>query len=163
VGQLIHQEIGGLVQVGPVLGTQGALRFQLAQALEDLGVLEGVAAFDGGLVGVGPGFPLLAELALVLLDLVQQLARFGGRDRLPDRIGQVLLGQGQGEIVAFEVQLGVGRGRFAAETLLFDGFDLADAVLGMVYGIAFSNVDGTFLYLSEVAGDSRARNAQRIQ
>lgn len=149
--------------MGPVLGAQGAFRFQLAQALEDLGVLEGIASLDGGLVGVGPRFPLLAGLGLVILDLVQQLARLGGRDRLPDRVGQVLLGQSQGEVVTFEKQLGVGGGRFAAEALLLDCFDLADAVLGVVYGIAFSNVDGTFLYLSDVAGDSRARNAQRIQ
>jgi hypothetical protein len=93
-------------------------------------------------VGVGARFPLLADLAVVGLDLLEQLLRFLVGDQGAYRVGYVVLEDGDLEVVTFEVQLGVGRLGAAAEAALLDGLDFADAVLGVMDGLAFSNVNG---------------------
>jgi hypothetical protein len=50
--------------------------------------------------------------------------------------------------VTLEIQLGIGCLRAAAEAAFADGLDSADAVLGMMDGLAFSNIDGEFPLLS---------------
>ncbi|MEE4172659.1 MAG: hypothetical protein V2I57_00225 [Xanthomonadales bacterium] len=50
--------------------------------------------------------------------------------------------------MTLEIQLGVGRLGAAAEAAFADGPNFADAVLGMVDGLAFSNIDGEFPLLS---------------
>jgi hypothetical protein len=50
--------------------------------------------------------------------------------------------------VSLEIQLGIGCLGAAAEAAFTDGLDFADAVLGMVDGLAFSNIDGEFPLLS---------------
>lgn len=116
-----------------VLGTQGALGLQLAQALVNLGVFEGVAPVDGRLVGIGARLPLAADLAVPLLELVQQGLGLLGRNRLADRFLDVFFEDGQREIVALEIDFRVGGGSGPVKAPFTDGFDFADAVLGVVY------------------------------
>ena len=128
-----------------ILRAQGSFSFQLAEHLEHLGVLERVSALDGGLVGIGPGFPLLAGLAFECLDFVDDLTRIRVGDGRTNSVGQVLLGQCQREVVTFEKQLGVGGFRFAIKALFGDGLNLTDTVLRVVDCVAFTNVNGNLL------------------
>jgi hypothetical protein len=128
-----------------ILGPQGAFGLQLAKHFEHLGVFERIATLNGGLVGIGPGLPLLAGLALECFDFVDDLARIGIGDGRTNGIGQVLLRKSQGEVITLEKQLGVGGFGFAVKALFGDGLNLADAVLRVVDCVAFTNVNGNLL------------------
>jgi hypothetical protein len=142
LGDLLGEQIQRPVQVCLVARSQLLFRFHPAQFLGDLGVLEWIAALDGGFVGIGSGLPLLFRLALPVLDLAQQFPGLPGGDQAAHRVGQLLLEQGKRQVVAREVELGVSSLVAAVKTSLPDGLDFSDAVLGVVNAFTFANVDG---------------------
>lgn len=143
-----------------VLGPQAVFLFELRQAFVNLGVFEGVTAVDGRLVCVGACLPLLTDLAVVAFQLFEKpLGLLVGNQR-PDSGGYVILENRELQIVAFEIQLRVGGFGAAAKTAFADGLDFADAVLRVMDGLAFSNVNRefpSFFRPLQKCGESRIR------
>ena len=143
-----------------VLGPQAVFLFELRQALVDLCVFEGVTAVDGRLVRVGACLPLLADLAVVAFQLFEQPLGLLVGDQRSDSAGYVILENRELQIVAFEVELRVGGFGAAAKTAFADGLDFTDAVLRVMDGLAFSNVNRefpSFFRPLQNCGESRIR------
>ncbi len=144
VGNFLDQEFQGLVQVFPVRGAQGSFMFQLAQTLVDLNIAEGIATVHHRLMVIGTGFPRATHFAVPIPEVFKQTLGLLLADWNSDSFLEILLAQQQRQTITIKIQFCKNIALFSGKTSFADGSDTADAMVGMMNGIAFTNVNKLF-------------------
>jgi hypothetical protein len=100
-----------------------------------------IAVIYHGLMGVGPGFPLIADLGFPVFHVVQEFVRHGGTDRGADGVVEMVFTKHQCDAFALEKDFCKSGTVFAGKTPTTNGLNLADTVVRMMNAIALGYGD----------------------
>ena len=95
-------------------------------------------------MGMCTDFPRAAYFAVPIPEVLQQNLGLLLVDWNPHSLLEILLAQQQRQSIAIKIQFCKSIALFSGETSFADGLDTADAMVGMVNGIAFTNANELF-------------------
>jgi hypothetical protein len=146
IGQFFGEKIGAALQMFAVSRTQSIVLFPYSKVLVYLGIRAGCTLVHHRLVFVGPGLPLITDVAFPGLHVVQELSRPGGADWGPDCAFEAALVEHQGDAFALEKYFCKPGAVLAGKAPAADGLNLANSMVGMMNTIAlgYGNVRSPF-------------------
>ena len=125
----------------PVCRTQGIILLKYSQAFVYFGERMWIAFIHHGLMGVGPGFPLIANFDFPVFHVIQELFCNRWADRGTDGVIETVFTKHQCDAFAFEKDFCKACTVLAGKTSKTNGLNLADTVVRMMNAIALINGD----------------------
>lgn len=141
IAQFFRKVFRAKFKVFPVGRAQGIILLEDSQAFVDFGAGVWVAFIHHSLMGIGPCFPLIADLGIPVFHMLKELFCHGRADRGADDVIEAIFTKHQCDAPALEKYFCKSGTVFAGKTSTAYGFNFADTVMRVMDAIALGNSD----------------------